>query len=416
MFKSGALSIKPFRDLWLGQAVSQVGDSLYYVTFMFMVQKITNSTAMVGYVGATEMLPLLLLSPYAGVLADRIDRKKIMLFSDLACGLILIGLAAVTLIYSLPPVWSIFASAFLLSSVRAFFMPTKSAAIPALVPPEQLMSAMSVSNATQSFMQLGGLALSASVLGVLYHLSRTMFFVSAVGLNSVSFFVSAFFIAKLPAILPDRGHGHETHPFRDFTDGLSFMKTQSVLLVLMVLSVFLNLFISPFFVVYVAANNAWFGGKPATLAGFEFFFIAGMVSGNLMVGKVKIRKPGLSFVYGLVIVGAGVAAMAYSRNIVLFTLWNLVCGIALPFGDVPVRTYLQLVVPDMYRGRVNSALMMLATSTMPISMSLAGLLIERAGLVNAFLLMGLGLGGVALCGLLSPSFRAAEMPTERQLA
>src|SRR5207253_876223 len=89
------LRIRAFRDLWLGQAISQLGDSIYYVAFMFMAQQVTGKIAMVGYVGAMEMLPYLLIGPYAGVLADRLDRRKIMLLSDLTSATALVSFAIV---------------------------------------------------------------------------------------------------------------------------------------------------------------------------------------------------------------------------------------------------------------------------------------------------------------------------------
>ena len=75
MFRNPLLSIRAFRDLWIGQAISMLGDSFYYVVNAFMVKKITGSDAMVGYNGALECLPYLLLGPYAGVVADRFEQS-----------------------------------------------------------------------------------------------------------------------------------------------------------------------------------------------------------------------------------------------------------------------------------------------------------------------------------------------------
>src|ERR1700678_2005521 len=108
MSYSQILRIPAFRNLWLGQAVSQLGDAFYYVSFMFMVQKVTGSIAMVGYVGACETVPYLLFSLYGGVVADRLDRKRIMLWSDLLSGLALCLLAALVLVLGKPPLWSLF--------------------------------------------------------------------------------------------------------------------------------------------------------------------------------------------------------------------------------------------------------------------------------------------------------------------
>ena len=120
MTYSDVLRIRPFRNLWLGQSISQIGDSLYYVAFMFMVKKVTGSSAMVGYTGALELAPYLLIGPYAGVLADRLDRRAIMLASDLLSALVLLGFSSVLIAGIAPPAWSILVLAFMLSAVRCF--------------------------------------------------------------------------------------------------------------------------------------------------------------------------------------------------------------------------------------------------------------------------------------------------------
>ena len=197
------LHIPAFRNLWLGQAISQIGDALYYVSFMFMVKKFTGSDAMVGYVGAVEMMPFFLFGLYTGVLADRMDRRTILLWSDLLCGIFLVPLGVMGVFMPVPPVWTLFVAAFLMSTVRAFFLPTKNATIPAIVPEKDLGKAISLSMATENFMRIGGLAVSVLVLAGLYNLSPQMFFVAVVLLNSLSFFLSAIFVAKLPPSFPN---------------------------------------------------------------------------------------------------------------------------------------------------------------------------------------------------------------------
>lgn len=409
MFRNSVLSSQSFRNLWLGQAISGLGDAFYYVSFMFMVQKLTGSIAMVGFVGAAEVIPFVLFSPYAGVIADRMDRRKIMLLSDLFAGGILLFLATMIWFQHKPPVWSLFVCAFALSSARSFFMPTKNATIPMLVPAKRLMEALSLSMATDNFMKLAGLSVTAGVLAALFTLSPKLFFLAATGINAISFLVSAYFIYRLPACVPDR-QDEEKHPWRDFVEGLSYVKRRVDLSTLMVVQMLFCLMVSPFFVGYVAANQSWFGGKPQTIAWFEFAFFFGMIVGSYAVAKMKIRRPGLGFIYGLAVVGAAVAFMAFSRNFVLFFAWNVVCGLAVPFADIPVRAWMQLTVPDSYRGRVNSTSMMLATAVMPIGMVSAGALNDKFGTANLFLFMGGGMVVVTLLGLVMREFREAVMP------
>lgn len=404
------LRIPPFRNLWLGQSISQIGDALFYVSFMFMVSELTGRVDMVGYIGAVEMLPLFLFGPYTGVLADRLDRRKILLWSDLISGFVLLGLAGMALLLGKPPIWSLFVGAFLLSSVRAFFMPTNNATIPAIVPADQLMPAVSFSMATANFMRMAGLAFSATAMAALYAKSAQWFFFGICLLNALSFLGSAYFVAKLPPVLPERDQTGTKHVGREFMEGIRYILGHPVLLTFRIVGPLFALMVAPFFVVYVASNKAWFGNKPSILAWFELAFFAGMIVGSWWVSKWSPKRPGMSFCIALAIVGIAVGVMGLGRNIYLYAFWNVVCGLMIPFADIPAQTYTNLVVPDALRGRVNSIAMMSWTAVMPVGMGLAGVLIAKVGLDETFWLMGGGMLLVTLGGLLVPAFRHARMP------
>lgn len=400
-----------FRNLWLGQAISQLGDAFYYVVFMFMVKKLTGDALMVGLVGAVETLPFLFFSAYGGVLADRIDRRKIMLYSDVVSGMVLLAFCAMVFVYgNAIPLWTVFATAFLTSAVRSLFLPAKNAAIPNLIPEDKLIQANSLSYMTQSWMPMIGLALSAGVLSQLYAVSEKWFFVIAIFVNASSFFFSAFYIAKLPSIVAKREEAVQPHPWTDLKEGVRYIGRHGALKALMILSVFMSLTISPFFVVYIEANDRRFGGLPQNLALCEFTFFVGLIIGGYLVAKTNIRRPGLGYIWGLSVTGISVALMAWSYNFNVFCALNIVAGIAVPFADIPIASYLQLTVEDSFRGRVNSALTMMRMGITPLGLGLAGLMVKGLGLIGAFLLMGIGMLVVALAGLMSAPFRLSVMP------
>jgi DHA3 family macrolide efflux protein-like MFS transporter len=171
-----------------------------------------------------------------------------------------------------------------------------------------------------------------------------------------------------------------------------------------------RLFVSPFFVVHVAANKAWFGGTPTTLAWFEFSFFAGMVFASPIIGKLKIKRPTIAFSYGLAAVGAFVAAMAISPFFWPYVFWNVLCGLAVPYADIPMNAYVQLSVPDEFRGRANSVVSMVGMGIMPVGMLLAGVMVEGIGIKWALVVMGSGMFLACLMGLLDKTYRDARMP------
>jgi len=408
MSYASVLKIPAFRNLWLGQAISQLGDACYYVTFLYMAKKLTGSDAVVGFVGAMETVPYLLFSAFAGVAADRFDRKLVMLLSDLLGALVLIIFGIWTFFQPKVGLPALLLVPFALSTLRCFFLPAKSASIPALVPPDKLQLATGLSMVTQNLMPMMGLALSAGVLGMLYEHNPGQFFMLAVGLNAISFLVSAAYIAVLPPIHPDRAE--VSHPMEDFRQGLRYIKNRRDLGVLLVVQTGFRLCIAPFFVAYLAANDAWFDGKPQTVSWLEFGFFAGMVAMAPFVGKMQIKRPGLAFSVGLLAVGVLVLFMAYARNFWWFLVWNFLCGLAVPFADIPMSTYMGLSVPDGYLGRVNSVLNMVSTGVMPLGTALGGMLIAGVGIQAGFIAMGVGCCLACAIGILDRSFRSVRMP------
>jgi len=406
------LRIRAFRDLWLGQAISQLGDAFYYVAFMFMVKKVTGSDAWVGAVGALETIPFLLFGPYAGVLADRIDRRKIMLASDLVSGSVLVLFGVSILLRGAPAPWLLLVVPFVLSSVRVFFMPAKSAAIPAIVPSVDLLKANAFSMTTQNMMPMVGLSLSAGVLAGLYSLSPTVFYTTTVSLNALSFLGSAVYIARLPVVMPERDAAKPTHVLEDLKDGFRYMRSRHDLLVFTGLLAVFRLSVAPFFVVFLAANEQWFDGRPQTVTWLEFTFFMGMVIGGPISARITALRPARWFCSGLAVVGLTVAAMSFSQNIWLFIFFNTIAGIAVPIADVPMTTYLQRSVPDAFRGRTNAVRDMIATGVMPIGMILAGAMLSKVGLVVAFLVMGSGMTAACLYGLIDRRFADVMMPSD----
>lgn len=406
------LRIRSFRNLWLGQAISQLGDSIYYVAFMFMAQQVTGSFAMVGYVGAMEMLPYLLVGPSAGVIADRFDRRKIMFLSDIGSAATLLAFAAmVAKTGGKPPAWALLCIPFGLSTMRCFFNPAKTASIPNLVPSELLNLANAVSNGTFNVVGLIGLSVAATVVSALYAVSPASFLQTLLVLNALSFAGSAFFVARLPAIVPDREHQEDKHPLEDFKAGVRFVAKRHDLKMLIVLLTVFRLGVAPFFVAYVAANKQWFGGKPQTLMWFEFAFFAGMIVGSVIAAKMKVRRPTMLFSLELGLIGVLIVGMSI-RNIDLFVGLNFVCGIVVAAGDIPITTYLQASVADGFRGRVNAVKEMIATGVMPIGMALGGIMLRSYGLTGSFFIMGTVMAIAGFAGFLDRRYRSVLMPEE----
>lgn len=403
------LSFTGFRNLWLGQTTSQLGDAIYALVFVFMANKVTGRADVVGVVAALTALPFLVFGPYAGVVADRRDRQRLMLAADLASAGLLFAFAVYVWLQPRPSVVVIGAAGFLLSTVNVFFLPARSAAIPRLVPPEALQAALAFSNATMSLIQSAGIAFGAIVLGPIERANPGIFFVSAVLLNAVTFLVSAFFVAKVPAV-PPAERDTDSSARQDVAEGVRLILREPLLRITLPVSLLINLAISGFFVVYVRTNDVWFGGSFATISWLEFGFVFSMLLGSILAGRLNVRRPGVAFTLAMAGVGLCVAAMGFATNFWAYLALNVVCGIALPFGTLPLMTYIGTAIPDEYRGRVSSVSSMLAAGVQPVGMAVSGVLLQSLGLVRLYMVMGGGMTLAALLGLGDRGYRAARVP------
>jgi len=173
-----------FRRLFIGQLVSQTGDWFNSVALFTLLLSLTGSGEAVGYILIIKLLPSFFAGPLAGVVADRFNRKTIMIVADIVRGFLVLGFL---LVQRPEQVWLVYAIAALEVVVSTFFDPAKSAAIPNIVSREELIPANALSAASWSVT----LALGAALGGVVTDaFGRNTAFV----VDSVSFFVSAAFI------------------------------------------------------------------------------------------------------------------------------------------------------------------------------------------------------------------------------
>ncbi len=401
---------KDFRNLWLGQAISQFGDAIYNLLFIFMADRITHNPQFVGVVAAAAAAPYLFLSPIAGLAADRYDRKKIMMFCDCLSALTLAGFAFVLFGNLVPPLWSLVAVPALLAIINVFFAPARGAAIANLVSGPDLMSAHSLSSATLNTMHTVGLMLAALILGPIESINPQQFFLIAVLANMLTFLGSVLFISRLPAIEVEPDLQTKKVWFQEIAAGFQAVRADKLLKYMMLCNIVVAVTMSGFTVVYSATNRAWFDGKFSTLVLVELGFLIALIIGSFCVPQCRIKNVGLAFSLGLATVGLGVAIMAWTKTVPLFFLANFICGIALPFANIPYSTYLSMAVPDEIRGRVTSFHTMTVWGLQPLGAWLTGVGVRFLGLMGIYLALGISVMVSSISPLLSREYRKASLP------
>ncbi len=198
-----------YRRLWVGQVISFFGDWFKHIALYTTVQELTGSAQAVAAVLVASLLPIFAVMPIAGPLVDRVDRRKVLLATDIARAICALGLAAAHRAGSLPALFTILV---IMVGFSGIFIPARTSVIPQLTAPEELPVAMALSGGTWSVM----LALGAAAGGlVTAALGVTWSFL----LDSCTYLLSAAVLWGLPALLPGEGAKGRT----GFSDGLRYL-------------------------------------------------------------------------------------------------------------------------------------------------------------------------------------------------
>ena len=218
-----------FRLLFLGQAVSQLGDWFNAVAVYALLLDLTGSATAVAWMMIVQFMPIAIVGPAAGVVVDRVNRRRLMITADLVRGVLVLGFL---LVRRADQVWIAYVVMACTMSGSAFFEPARTATIPNITSAEELLPANAISSATWAAM----LAIGASVGGIVTAVAGRD---SAFVLNAISFFASAWFIARTrydatPAPKPPLVGLAALTGVTDLVEGIRYVRQHSHVAALMV--------------------------------------------------------------------------------------------------------------------------------------------------------------------------------------
>lgn len=397
---STVLRNRDFVCLWVGQAISHLGDSLRHIALIWLVKEMTGSALAMGTVGMCAMIPYLALSLFAGALVDLVDRKKIMIWADVLRGGLTLALPILLFTGHLQ-FWHVCVMAFLLSSVSTLFGPAMMASLPNVVGKEQLLAANSMKQMTMQGAGIIGPALGGVIVG----LAGT---IPALVIDSVSFFVSAAAIlaARIPGARPEAGR--EAVNVRAILggvrEGFGFIVSQKMMLAVVLIAVGLNFVGAPTMVLMaIHVEEAWGAGAD----GYGIISSAwsvGAFAGALAVGAVVARIRRDRVIWGsLVLQGVVLFGLVVGTNLGHGVMVFVVGGITNALVNIPFMTWAQEIVPDRIRGRVFSALEVGCMAAAPAALALAGTAADAFGTSAIFGTMAVAtiIGGLALARVFS---------------
>lgn len=379
------LAIGNFRKLWISHVISSFGDALTNLALLITAQRLTGSTAAVATTAVAVALPQLLFGLFAGVLVDRWDRKRVMIASDLARAVLVLGFLAVN---SPDRMWLLYLVAFVQASIGTLDNPARSSVVPQIVGSDNLLAANSFFQSTLIIVGVAGTATAGVIAGVFDTLAPAYI------VDALSFALSAALVTRIaiegrPARSVDAG-SQAAGMWSELREGIRLIAASPMLRTVVITAgvVMLglgavNVLLVPFILDDLAVPETWFGLLEAAQ-------VTSMVLAGGLVATVARRiRTGRLLVVGLTGVALVVAAMSLAQSV-----WHMV-GLLFAVGwfvtptQAAISTIVQTEVPLEALGRVSSSLGTISTTASVASMALSGVAAAAFGLRSVFVVAGL---------------------------
>lgn len=394
-----ALAVRDFRLLWASEAVSVVGDQFHLIALSWLVISLTGSGLALGTVLIAVGVPRALLIVPLGVLADRRPARGLMLAAHLARGAI-VGVIAVLASVGAASIPVLAVLGVLFGAADALYMPAQQAFLPRTVGPERLPSANAL---LQGTLQLSAIV-GPPAAGVLIAIAGTS---AAFAVDAVSFAVAAMFVAVISTAARAATTGPATsgaaepptpapEPPETFRaalmGGLRYVAADPAIRLVMLTSFVLNFALSG----PGAVGSPWlasqrFDAGAAGLGLMEAGWAAGALAGTLAAGSARLDRLGWIVVITVAIAGTAMAAVGLLPWLPGVVLALAVMGVAIGYVNIVAVSWLQARVDGALVGRVMSLVMLMSFGITPLSIGIAGALID----VNATALF-VGSGGLIL--------------------
>ena len=378
--------------LWLGQLISNFGDTLHYIALVVLVFRLTGQGLAVAGLVAAEVVPVLVLGPVAGVVIDRFSRKAVLIGADVVrAGLVL------TLLWP-QGAWHAYVVAGGQAAGNTFFNPTVQAVIPVLTTEEQRLAANSVAWSTGRLVQI----LASAVAGGVIALIGTG---PAFATNAASFVVSALLLSRLriPAHAGQLGAGTKRgldSYFGDARAGLAFARRDRLVSRLLLVQALASLATGATSAMLVVLSERHLHLPPAGFAWLIGAIGVGALLGPLIPNTFARDYRDARWLFGpYVIRGLGDVLLAVFTPLPIALVLLFVYGLNTSTGMVVFNSTVQGAVPDVVRGRVFTLLDVTWSAMRLLSLALGGLLVDAVGVERLFWMGGVLLATAGVLGL-----------------
>ncbi len=345
-----SLGVRDFRIYWLSMLSQWGAFNMQGVANGWLLYKLTSEPLLLGLLGAAMGLPMFILSPLGGALADRVEKRGLMLLGTLGQGLTMLGIAVLVTLDIIEP-WHLLAASVVQGVLFAVTIPARQACVPQMVRERLLLNALSINNAGMNVSGLAAPALAG-------------FLVDPIGVAGVYwvitgvFAMSVFTMVLLP-LLPPSPEGHTRNMLRDMVEGLKYVRHQTAMVLMLALS-----FVSVAFGMPLNNMLPVFSEDVLHVGASGLGLMQSMMGLGALVGSVGIaflgdfKRKGLALLVLVFVWGGAIILFAFTRNFALALMVLVPVGIGQSARNVIVSTAMLAKSPTEVRGRVISLSMM----------------------------------------------------------
>ncbi|MBI2759800.1 MAG: MFS transporter [Chloroflexi bacterium] len=357
-----SLQHRNYRLLWFGTLVSSSGDWMDQIALNWLIYDLTGSAVYLGVLNFARLFPILLFTLIGGVVADRVERRRLM-FTTQTAAMLLAFLLATLVVTGVVQVWMVLVIAVGRGIMMSFNMPARQSLISELVPPDDLMNAVALNSATLNLTRVigptigGGLIATVGVGGAFY-------------LNAISFLAVLYGLARMQ--FGRRPPRPRKSMVADMAGGLSYLKSKPSLRTLVILALLPMVFGMPYMTMLTvfAKDVLEVGGGGLGL--LTACSGVGAMMGALWIASIRrTTGRGRMMVLGLVGFGAALLAFAVSQWLLVSLVALVAVGVSQQAFNATNNTLIQVYVDEEYRGRIMSTLF-LNRGMVPLGTMLAG--------------------------------------------
>ncbi|MFA6548609.1 MAG: MFS transporter [Candidatus Margulisiibacteriota bacterium] len=384
-----------FMLLWLGQLSSQLADRIFVYVLMIIIYQLTHSNLGVSLPLLAFGVPSVLISPWAGILVDRLDRKGILVVSSIIRGLLIlliIPLIAKSLLW-------IFLVSLLVYTAAQFFAPAETSSIPELVEKHNLIVANSLFMLTWMASSVVGFGLGAPIVNIFSE--KTTFIVSA-----CLYFFSGAVILLIPLKSREPSKA-KRESWGDLLIGFEFIRRNQVVRYSLI-----KLFVAAAAIATLSLLAISYAGDILKIGERNFGYLIITAGVGMLVGMVTLEKLRHYFKMGTIVVGSFLASgtvligMSYVRDVRLATFLIFLLGVGNIYITSTIQTILQQHIPRAIRGRVFGVQNMIVNSAFTLPVVLFGVIADVWGILLAIAVLGWCVLAMGVAGLFLPKFKA----------